>query len=47
MQIFTHELMDSVISLYGDMTPADKTLGLIRQVAYTYRVTNEQAYCLN
>lgn len=37
MQIFTHE----------EMTPSEKTLKLIRQIAYTYRVFNGQAYCLN
>jgi hypothetical protein len=47
MQIFTHEMLDAVVSLYGDMKPSENTLKLIRQVAYTYRVKNEQAYCLN
>ncbi len=37
MQIFTHE----------EMTPSEKTLRLIRQIAYTYRVVNQQAFCLN
>jgi len=37
MQIFTHE----------EMTPSEKTLKLIKQVAHTYRVVNGQAYCLN
>ena len=37
MQLFTHE----------EMTPSEKTLKLIRQIAYTDRVTNHQAYCLN
>ena len=37
MKIFTHE----------DMTPSEKTLNLIKQVAYSYRVVNNQAYCLN
>lgn len=37
MQIFTPE----------EMTPSEKTLRIIRQIAYTYRVINHQAYCLN
>ena len=47
MQIFTHEMMDAVVSLYGDMNPSENTLRLVRQVAYTYRVKDNQAYCLN
>lgn len=37
MQIFTHE----------ETTPSERTLRLIKQLAYTYRVVNGQAYCLN
>lgn len=37
MQIFTHE----------EMTPSEKTLKLIKQIAYTYRYMNGQGYCLN
>jgi hypothetical protein len=37
MQIFTFE----------EMNPSEKTLKLIREIAYTYRVNNNQAYCLN
>ena len=37
MQIFTLE----------EMTPSEKVVKLIKQIAYTYRVTNNQAYCLN
>ena len=37
MQIFTHE----------EMTPSERTLRIIRQIAYTYRIVNQQAYCLN
>ena len=37
MQIFTQE----------EMTPSEKVIKLIKQIAYTYRVTNNQAYCLN
>jgi hypothetical protein len=37
MKIFTHE----------EMTPSEKTLKFIKQLAYAYRVVNNQAYCLN
>jgi len=37
MQIFTYE----------EMTPSEKVLATIRQIAYTYRVINGQPYCLN
>ena len=37
MQIFTRE----------ESTPSERVLKLIRQIAYTYRVANQQAYCLN
>jgi hypothetical protein len=37
MQIFTLE----------EMTPSEKVIKLIKQIAHTYRVTNHQAYCLN
>ena len=37
MQIFTYE----------EMNPSEKVIRLIKQIAYTYRVNNSQAYCLN
>jgi len=37
MQLFTHE----------EMTPSEKTIRIIKQIAYTYRVINQQACCLN
>ena len=37
MQIFTRE----------EMTPSEKTLKKIKLFAYTYRVKNGMAYCLN
>jgi hypothetical protein len=37
MQIFTRE----------ETTPSEKTLQRIKQIAYTYRVKNGMAYCLN
>ena len=37
LQIFT----------YDETHPSEKTLKLIKEIAYTYRVENKQAYCLN
>lgn len=41
MKYFTHD----------EITPSEKTLNLIRQIAYTYRVIKmngrTEAYCLN
>ena len=37
MQIFTQE----------EMTPSEHVIRTIKQIAYTFRVTNRQAYCLN
>ena len=37
MQIFTYE----------EMNPSEKTLKLIKEIAHTYRVANQQAFCLN
>ena len=37
MQIFTSE----------EMTPSKSVVNLIKQIAYTYRVNNNQAYSLN
>ena len=37
MQIFTRE----------EITPSERVIKLIKQFAYTYRVTNQQVYCLN
>lgn len=30
-----------------ETTPSEKVIKLIKHIAYTYRVTNHQAYCLN
>ena len=30
-----------------ETTPSEKVIKLIKQIAHTYRVTNQQAYCLN
>lgn len=32
---------------YEEMTPSEKVIRLIKQIAYTYRVVNSTAYCLN
>jgi len=47
MQIFTRE--DELKMLFGaeNMKPSEKTLQLIRQIAYTYRAADNQAYCIN
>jgi hypothetical protein len=37
MQIFTHE----------ETTPSEKVIKFIKELAYTYRVVNNQGYCLN
>lgn len=37
MKIFTQE----------EMTPSEKTLNIIKQIAYSYRYIKNQAYCLN
>jgi hypothetical protein len=37
MHLFTRE----------EMTPSEKTLRLIKQLAYTYRIKNGVSYCLN
>ena len=37
MQIFTYE----------EMNPSEKTLKLITEIVHTYRVVNQQAFCLN
>ena len=29
------------------MNPSEKVIRLIKQIAYTYRVVNQQAFCLN
>ena len=37
MQIFTYE----------EMNPSEKTLRLIKEIAHTSRVVNQQTFCLN
>jgi hypothetical protein len=46
MKFFTHEeeiIRRSVVAL----SPSEKTLRTVRQIAYTLRYANNQAYCLN
>ena len=37
MQIFTQE----------ETTPSERVIKFIKELAYTYRVVNNQSYCLN
>ena len=37
MQIFTRE----------ETTPSERVINFIKELAYTYRVANNQTYCLN
>jgi len=39
--------MPMKIFTYEETHPSERTLRLIREIAYTYRVANQQAYCLN
>ena len=34
------------IFTYEEMNPSKKTIELIKKFAYTYRVDNQQAYCM-
>ena len=47
MQISTQQVFDAVASMSERFKPREKTLQTIRQFAYSYRVENGQAYCLN
>ena len=47
MQISTQQVIDAVASMSEGLKPSERTLQLIRNFAYTYRVKNGQAYCLN
>lgn len=46
MQIFTRE-KELIRMAVEEMTPSERTLQMVRQLAYTYRVMNNRAYCLN
>ena len=47
MQISTQQIIDVVASMSEGLKPSEKTLNLIRDFAYSYRVNTGQAYCLN
>ena len=47
MQISTQHIFSAVASMSEGLKPSEKTLKFIKDFAYTYRVTNGQAYCLN
>ena len=47
MQISTQQIIDTVATMTEGLKPRERTLQLIRDFAYTYRVNNGQAYCLN
>jgi hypothetical protein len=47
MQISTQQVIDTVAAMSEGLKPSEKTLNFIREFAYTYRVNNGQAYCLN
>jgi hypothetical protein len=47
MQISTQQIVDTVASMSEGLTPSERTLQFIKDFAYTYRVKNGQAYCLN
>ena len=47
MQISTQQVIDTVASMSEGLKPRAKTLQFIREFAYTYRVKNGQAFCLN
>ncbi len=47
MQISTQQVIEAVASMSEGLKPSEKTLKFIRDFAYTYRVKNGQAYCLN
>jgi len=47
MPISTQQIKDAVAKMTEGVSPREHTLKLIRDFAYTYRVNNDQAYCLN
>ncbi len=47
MHISTQQVIDVVTAMSEEFTPSAATLHIISQFAYTYRVSNGQAYCLN
>jgi hypothetical protein len=47
MQISTQLLIDTVASMSEGLKPSEKTLNMVKEFAYTYRVKDGQAFCLN
>lgn len=47
MQISTQLLIDTVASMSEGLQPSEKTLRMVRDFAYSYRVKNGQPYCMN
>ena len=47
MQISTQQVIEAVSSMSEGLRPSEKTLNFIRSFAYSYRVKNGQAFCLN
>ena len=47
MQISTQQVIEAVSSMSEGLRPSEKTLKFIKDFAYSYRVKNGQAYCLN
>ena len=47
MQISTQQIVSAVASMTEGLHPSERTLQLIRELAYTYRVSNGKAYSLN
>ncbi len=47
MQISTQQIISAVASMSEGLKPSEKALKFIKDFAYTYRVKNGQAFCLN
>lgn len=47
MKISTQQVINAVTTMSEGLKPGERTLLFIREFAYTYRVKNGQAYCLN
>ena len=47
MKISTQQVIDTVATMSEGLKPSERALQFIRDFAYTYRVKNGQAYCLN
>ena len=47
MQISTQQIISAVASMSEGLKPSERTLKFIKEFAYTYRVKNGQAFCVN